>query len=174
MISRCWTGVLLARQGRPGEVADLLAAALDGVPEGNFRLHHTSFLGEQAHALGRIGRSRQALEAIDRSIAICERLNERWFFPELLRFKGEIVLAAGDRGAAALAEESFSSALDWAKRQGALSWELRAAISLARLRQAQGRNDEGRDCLAPVYGQFGEGFTTADLRTAAALLDALA
>jgi predicted ATPase/DNA-binding winged helix-turn-helix (wHTH) protein len=174
VISRCWTGVLLARQGQPGEAVDLLAAALDGVPEGNFRLHHTSFLGEQAHALGRIGRPRQALEAIDRSLAICERLNERWFFPELLRFKGEIALAAGDPGAAEAAEVSFTSALDWAKRQGALSWELRAVISLARLKQAQGRNGEGRHLLASVYGQFSEGFTTADLRSAAALLDALA
>ena len=174
VISKCWTGVLLARQGQPGEAADLLAVALHGVPEGNFRLHHTSFLGEQAHALGRVGQVHQALEAIDRSIAICERLNERWFFPELLRFKGEIVLAAGDLRATPAAEQSFRAALDWAKRQGALSWELRAAMSLARLKQAQGRTGEGRDCLAPVYGRFSEGFTTADLRTAATLLDELA
>lgn len=174
VICRCWTGVLRARQGHPNEAADLLAAALHGVPEGNFRLHHTSFLGEQAHALGRIGRPRQALEAIDKSIAICDRLNERWFFPELLRFKGEIVLGAGGPGAAASAEELFRSALEWARRQGALSWELRAATSLARLKQAQSRTGEGRDCLAPVYGRFGEGFTTEDLRTAAALLDELA
>lgn len=174
IISKCWTGVLRARQGQPGEAVDLLAAALHGIPEGNFRLHHTSFLGEQAHALGRIGRPQQALEAIDKSIAICDHLNERWFFPELLRFKGEILLGAGASGAAASAEKLFRSALDWAKRQRALSWELRAAISLARLKQVQGRTGEGRDCLAPVYDRFGEGFTTADLRTAAVLLDELA
>ena len=173
VICRCWTGVLRARQGHPDEAADLLAAALHGVPEGNFRLHHTSFLGEQAHVLGRIGRPRQALEAIDKAIAICDRLNERWFFPELLRFKGEIVLGAGGANAAASAEELFRSALGWARRQGALSWELRAATSLARLKQTQGRTGESRDCLAPVYGRFGEGFTTGDLRTAAALLDEL-
>ena len=174
VICRCWTGVLRARQGRPHEAADLLASALDGVPEGNFRLHHTSFLGEQAHALGRIRRPRQALEAIDRSIAICDRLNERWFFPELLRFKGEIVLGADGYGAAASAEDLFRSALDWARRQGALSWELRAAVSLARLRRAQGRTCEGRDTLAQVHGRFSEGFTTVDLQTATALLDELA
>ena len=169
LVAKCWKGVLRARSGHPGEAADLLAAALHGIPEGNFRLHHTSFLGEQAHALGRIGRPRQALEAIDRSIAVCDRLNERWFFPELLRFKGEIVL--GDGGpATGDAETLFQSAVALARRQGALSWELRAASSLARLRQQQGRHDAARDALAPVYDRFGEGFTTADLQTAAALL----
>jgi predicted ATPase/DNA-binding winged helix-turn-helix (wHTH) protein len=174
VISRCWAGVLRAREGHPDEAADLLDAALHGVPEGNFRLHQTSFLGEKAHALGRIGKSQQAFEAIDRSIAICDRLNERWFFAELLRFKGEIVLGADVSGGAEFAEKLFKSSLDWAKKQGALSWELRAAISLTRLKQAQGKTGEGRDCLAPVYEKFGEGFKTADLRTAAALLHELA
>ena len=174
VICRCWTGVLRARQGHPHEAADLIADALHGVPEGNFRLHHTSFLGEQAHALGRIGRPQQALEAIDRSIAICDRLNERWFFPELLRFKGEIVLGAAGPGAEASSEEWFRTALVWARRQGALSWELRASTSLALLKQTQGKIAEGRDCLAPVYGRFGEGFTTVDLQTAAALINELA
>ncbi len=173
VICRCWTGVLRARQGHPDEAADLLAAALHGVPDGNFRLHHTSFLGEQAHALGRTGRTRPALEAIDKAIAICDRLNERWFFPELLRFKAEIVLGAGDADAAASAEALFRSAIDRARRQGSLSWELRAATGLARLQQAQGRTGEARDGLAPIYRRFGEGFTTADLQTAAMLLDEL-
>ena len=63
--------------------------------------------------------------------------------------------------------------LDWARRQGALSWELRTATSLARLRQDQGRAAEARSLLQPVYDRFSEGFETADLKTAKALLDSM-
>ena len=67
------------------------------------------------------------------------------------------------------AEDHFRQALDWARRQGALSWELRAATSLARLWWRQGRGKEGFELLAPVYDRFTEGFETADLRSAKAL-----
>jgi predicted ATPase len=75
--------------------------------------------------------------------------------------------------AAAMAENHFRQALGWAKRQGALSWELRAAISLARMWRNQGRSREACELLAPVYNRFTEGFGTADLRTARVLLDTL-
>lgn len=174
LICRCWTGVLRDRQGLPKAAADLLGAALRDIPEGSFRLHHTRFLGERAHVLGRIGRPLQALEAINKAITLCERLDERWFFAELLRIKGGVILKVGSPGAATSAEEQFTSALDWAKRQGALSWELRAATSLAQLKRGHGKPGEARDLLAPVYGRFAEGFATADLRAAKALLDDLA
>jgi predicted ATPase len=72
-----------------------------------------------------------------------------------------------------VAEDHFGQALDWAGRQGALSWELRAATSLARLWHNQARSDEACELLAPVYGRFTEGFDTADLKAAKALLDDL-
>jgi predicted ATPase len=72
------------------------------------------------------------------------------------------------------AEDSFREALDWARRQGALSWELRAAMSLARLWRSQGKVQQARELLAPVYGWFTEGFDTRDLKEAKALLDELA
>ena len=80
---------------------------------------------------------------------------------------------AGIPGAGAAAEDHFRQALDWARRQGALSWELRAATSLARLRRDQGLSADATVLLQPVYGRFTEGFDTADLKAAKALLDAL-
>jgi predicted ATPase len=90
----------------------------------------------------------------------------------LLRVKGELVLLQGAAGARAAAEDHFRQALDWA-RQGALSWELRAATSLARLWRDQGRPAEGMALLQPVYDRFTEGFGTTDLKAAKALIDAL-
>jgi predicted ATPase len=92
---------------------------------------------------------------------------------ELLRVKGELHLLQGAPGAAAAAENHFRQALDWARQQGALSWELRAATSLARLLRDRDRVDEARDLLAPIYDRFTEGFGTADLQAAKRLIDAL-
>jgi predicted ATPase len=92
---------------------------------------------------------------------------------ELLRIKGELLLLQGAQDAALTAEGHFQQALDWARRQGALSWELRAAISLARLLRDQRRSADALALLQPVYDRFTEGFDTADLKTAKALLDNL-
>jgi predicted ATPase len=83
-----------------------------------------------------------------------------WLNAELLRVKGEYLLLRDVPGAAAAAEDHFRQALDWACQQGALSWELRAATSLARLWRDQARSKEARELLAPVYDRFAEGFTS--------------
>ena len=93
--------------------------------------------------------------------------------PELLRLKGELLIAL-DPGAKADAEVAFCQAIDIAQRQSSKSWELRAATSMARLWRDQGRRDEARELLAPVYGWFTEGFDTLDLKEAKALLGELA
>jgi predicted ATPase len=90
-----------------------------------------------------------------------------------VRVKGELVLLQGAAPQAAAAEDFFRQALDWARRQGALSWELRAATSLARLLRDQDRFAEALALLQPVYDRFTEGFETADLKAAKALLIAL-
>jgi predicted ATPase len=92
---------------------------------------------------------------------------------ELMRVRGELLQLQVAPGAAAVAEDHFRQALDWARRQGALSWELRAAMSLARLLGDQGRPADAIACLQPVYDRFTEGFGTADLVTAKRLLDEL-
>jgi predicted ATPase len=89
----------------------------------------------------------------------------------LLRIKGALILDEGARGAATVAEDHFLQGLDLARLQGARSWELRCATSLARLWRDQTRSKEARQLLAPVYDRFTEGFATADLRAAKALLD---
>jgi predicted ATPase len=91
----------------------------------------------------------------------------------LSRIKGEIVLQTGAPKAAATAERLFRQSIDVARRQGALSWELRAAMSLARLWRGQPRASQSRKLLAPVYRRLTEGFGTADLVAARALLASL-
>jgi predicted ATPase len=112
----------------------------------------------------------EALMLSDRALQISERIGERWFAAELYRHKGRLLLRQGHFGAA---EEFYHQALTIAKEQGAKLWELRAALSIARLRRDQGRRAEARDLLAPVYGWFTEGFETADLKEAKSLLEAL-
>ena len=126
-----------------------------------------------ADGLGKAGQIADALHAIDDAIARAERTEELWPIAELLRAKGELVLLQDGPPQAAAAKDYFQRAIDWAHRQGALLWELRAVTSLARLRRDQGRSAEALALLQPVYDRFTEGFETADLKAARALLDSL-
>jgi predicted ATPase len=151
----------------------LLRAGFDDLGEGNTAFRFSHFLSEMAAALGRAGQVADGLAAIDEAIERCQSTEEHWVMSELLRIKGELVRMPGAPGAAAAAEDHFRQALDWARRQGALSWELRAATSLARLLRDQGRSAAGLALVKPVYDRFTEGFDTADLRGAKALIDSL-
>ncbi len=102
-----------------------------------------------------------------------ETTKEKWFEAEVHRIAGEITLLSPERDAAK-AEGYFKSALAVARQQQAKSWELRAAMSMARLLRDQGKRDEARELLAPVYGWFTEGFNTLDLKEAKVLLHELA
>ena len=113
----------------------------------------------------------EALTLLDEALQIAGRTGERWLAAELHRHKGQLLLRQGHTEAAA---ELYRKALVIAEEQGAKQWELRAAASLARLRSDQGRRAEAHDLLASVYGWFTEGFDTADLKEAKALLNALA
>jgi class 3 adenylate cyclase/predicted ATPase len=112
----------------------------------------------------------EALNLMDEALQIVENTGERWFEAELYRHKGKLLLRQGHTE---VAEEFYRKALSISQEQEAKMWELRAAVSLARLRRDQGRRDEVRDLLAPVYGWFTEGFGTPDLKDAKALLDEL-
>jgi predicted ATPase len=96
-----------------------------------------------------------------------------WSLPEVLRVDAELLLWRGEPGAVASADAKLQRSLELARQQGALSWELRTAVSLARLRIGQDRPREAREALAPVYGKFTEGFATLDLRSARAILQSL-
>jgi predicted ATPase len=131
------------------------------------------FLSELAAGLGSTGQTADALIAAEQAIERAEDTEARWLLPESLRIKGELLLQQAADGAAATAEACFRQALDWARRQGALSWELRAATSLARLVRDRGRAADAMTILQPVYHRFTEGFDTADLKAAKALLNAV-
>jgi len=170
---RCFAGVLLIKRGNTGAGLKLLRSAFSRVPQNALSLLYTPFLAEIADALGRDGKAAEGLLAIDEALARSEHTEERWCVAELLRIKGELILREGAPQAARAAEEHFLRSLDWARPQGALSWELRTSTSLARLQQDQGRIAEARSLLQPVYDRFSEGFETADLKTAKAQLNLL-
>jgi predicted ATPase len=117
--------------------------------------------------------TRQTEEAVillDDAQQIAECTQALWFVAELNRRRGQLLLLQGHPEAA---EELYRKALSIAREQEAKLWELRAAVSLARLRRDQGRRAEARDLLEPVYGWFTEGFDTHDLKEAKALLSEL-
>ena len=168
---RCWSGVLLSRQGDFPGAAQLLSVALQEMPEGNSLLPYTCFHGELAFALGRSGEIMRAMEEIGKAIDASSLQEERWCLAELVRFKGEIILMSGDTRAAEAAEKEFQCALTLARYQDALSWELRAATSLARLRIANARSAEAQETLAATIRRFSEGFATRDFKEAIELLE---
>jgi predicted ATPase len=113
-----------------------------------------------------------AWRSIGEALRAAETTGERWCEAEIHRTAGEIALKLPERDAAK-AEASFARALAIARKQQAKPWELRAATNLAQLWRTQGKSDDARDLLIPVYGWFTEGFDTLDLREARALLDEL-
>ncbi len=171
-LGRALQGVLAIRRGDVDPGLRPLRAGFDEFGGAMADWLSVMFLSELAAGLGRAGRPDEGLTAAEQTIERAEHTEARWFFPELLRIKGELLLLQAADGAAE-AEAHFRQALDWARRQGALSWELRAALSYARSQGAQGHHQQAKQILAPVYDQFTEGFETADLRTARAMLDAL-
>jgi predicted ATPase len=130
--------------------------------------YYTALLARACEIAGQV---EEGLPLLDDALQIVDRTGERWFAAELNRHKGQLLLRQGHSEAA---EELYRKALSIAAEQGAKLWELRAAMSLARLHRDQGRRAEARDLLAPVYGWFTEGFDTPDLKEAKALLDELA
>jgi predicted ATPase len=126
-----------------------------------------------ARAYAEVGQFDDAWRCIGEAMAAVERTKEKWCEAELHRMAGEIALMSPERDVAK-AEACFERALAVARAQQARSWELRAATSMARLLREQGKRDEARDLLAPVYGWFTEGFDTLDLKQARTLLHELA
>ena len=159
-------GVLRIKHGDALAGLRLLRTTFGELGETRFVLRYTAFVDALAEGLAGAGQVAHGLVTIDEALARSERNEERWCLAEMLRIKGELVLLESAAKAAVAAEEHFLQALDWAHRQGALSWELRAATSLARLRHQQDRAAEARRFLAPVYDRFTEGFGTADLKAA--------
>jgi predicted ATPase len=170
---RCLKGAVQIRRGDTAHGLRSIQTALAELRQTEFMLGFTEFVGALVEGFIGTGQVIQGLVAIDDALADSERNEERWCLAELLRIKGELLLIGGVQHAAGTAEDLFLRALDWARRHGALSWELRAATTLARVWRGEGRTDDARELLAPVYSRFTEGFQTTDLKTAKALVDNL-
>jgi predicted ATPase len=165
--------VLLIKRDDVGTGFPLLRDAIDELRKTGFLHRHPGSLGAFAEASGRAGQVAQGLVAIEEALPRSERTEALWCTAELLRIKGELTLLQGAANSAGAAQDQFLTALDWARRQGALAWELRTGTSLARLWREQGRTEQAYELLAPIYDRYTEGFGTADLMSAKTLLDAL-
>jgi predicted ATPase/DNA-binding winged helix-turn-helix (wHTH) protein len=167
---RCFRGMLRIRRGDVAGGVLQLGEGVDELRQAKFVQYLTAFLLAQAEALAEMEQVEQALLAIHEALARVEQTKERWCLAEALRIRGELALPIGSRGEA---ESYFRQALECAHAQGALSWELRAATSLARLYKTQGRPAPGRAVLQPVLATFTEGLDSRDVTSAAELLRTL-
>jgi len=166
-------GMLLVRRADLAGGVSLLREGFEafGTESAGYRV--LMFLGELADVLGRNGQRAEGLAAVNDALERGERSSEGWVMAELLRVKGELLRLERTPGNANAAEGCFRKALQLAGTQAALAWELRAATSLARLWLDQRRYADGVGVLQPVYDRFTEGFETADLTAARALLGEL-
>jgi len=187
-IMQAWAPV---EQGRPEEAIEQMRQGLAALQATGTELVRPHFLALLAEALDRAGKAEEGLRVLEEALDMVHRTGERYYEAELHRLKGELLLKQSKRQAlsqtptggkahvsdespvAAQAESCFNQAIKIAQQQKAKSWELRAATSVARLYQNQGRQEEARGLLAQIYNRFTEGFATKDLREAKALLDEL-
>ena len=166
-------GWVLAMQGQSDEGIAEIRQGISAWQATGAEVGLTYYLTMLAEAYGKGGQTEEGLRVLAEALTLVNKNGECWREAELHRLKGELVLQQTVPDAPQ-AEACFQQALVIARRQQAKSWELRAAMSLSRLWQQQGKRAEARQVLAEVYGWFTEGFDTADLQEAAALLEALA
>jgi predicted ATPase len=164
-------GWALTEQGQGEEGITQIRQGLDAWRVMGERLYRPHFLALLAEAYGKVGQVEEGLGVLTETLAELETTGQRYCEAELYRVKGELRRRQAAGGGEA--EACFHQGLAVARRQQAKSLELRAAMSLARLWQQQGKRAEARELLAPIYGWFTEGFDTADLQEAKTLLEAL-
>ena len=165
-------GCLLALTGKASDAVQTITCGLSAMRSTGTTMWMPLWLSYLTRANAEIGQFDNARRCIGETMAAVETAKERWCEAEANRISGEIALLSPEPDVAK-AEAYFERALAVAREQQAKSWELRAAMSMARLWRDQGKRDEARDLLAAVYGWFTEGFDTLDLKEAKALLDAL-
>jgi class 3 adenylate cyclase/predicted ATPase len=167
------TGCLLAATGKAADAVSMITPGLNAWRQTGTTVWTPAYFSYLARAHVDLGHLDEAAHSIGEAITAVRTTKETWYEAEIHRIAGEIALRR-DVPDAAKAEACFEQALAVARAQRAKSWELRAAMSLARLKLAQGKPDAARDLLAPVYGWFAEGFETVDLKEAKSLLKTMA
>ena len=166
-------GCVLNLMGEISEAIQTISSGLDAERATGATLWIPWYASSLAHASAQAGDFDNARLWVDQAITTVERTKEKWYEAEVHRIAGEIALLLPQPDLTK-AETYFGRALAVAREQQAKSWELRAAMSLASLWRDQGKRDDARELLAPVYGWFTEGFDTLDLKEAKALLQELA
>jgi predicted ATPase len=166
-------GSVFALRGKASDAVQTITSGLMAYRSTGAIVWTPTFLLYLARAHAELGQFDEAWRRTTEAGAAVEATEERWYEAEVNRIAGEIALMSSKQDAAR-AEASFERALAVARQQQAKSWELRAAMSMARLWRDQGKPQQARELLAPVYGWFTEGFDTLDLREAKALLGELA
>jgi tetratricopeptide (TPR) repeat protein len=164
-------GDMLAQSGNAQEGIQQMRDAVDAWHSRGALISISQALGSLAAAQGLAHDLDGALSTIEQAFEFVETSGERYWEPELHRVRAGLLTTRGDEGSA---ESSLNAAIDAARRQRALSWELRAALDLGRLWQTQGKPDAARSLITEIYDRFTEGFDTPDLKEARALLDELA
>jgi predicted ATPase len=172
---RAWSllpqGWALAQQGEVTEGIAQIREGFAGFRATGAELTWPWWLATLAEACGKAGQLDEGLRAVEEALAAVQRNEEGHYEAEVYRLKGELLQETPTHQEAA--EAQFQQALAVSRRWQAKSWELRAATSLSRLWQQQGKRQAAHDLLTPIYGWFTEGFDTADLQEARALLAAL-
>jgi len=166
-------GCVLALTGKASEAVQMMTSGITAFRSTGATLWMPWYLSYLARAYAALDHFDDAWRCIGEAITAVETTKEKWCEAEVHRTAGEIALLSREPDAAK-AEAYFERALAVARQQQAKSWELRAAVSMARLWGDQGKRDAARELLAPVYGWFTEGFDTLDLKEAKTLLDELA
>jgi tetratricopeptide (TPR) repeat protein len=166
-------GCALALTGNASDAVQILTSGIAALRSTGATWGVSFYLSCLARAYADLGQFDDAWRCIGEAMTAVETTKEKWCEADIHRIAGEIVLLSPELNAAK-AEAYFERALAVARKQQAKSWELRAAMSMARLLRDQGKWAEARDLLAPVYGWFTEGFDTLDLKEAKALLGELA
>jgi predicted ATPase len=136
----------------------------------NYGLRYSAFMGAMAQGLAAIGELDEAAETVEAALDWAKANGELWYLPELLRIKGWLLHLQNLPASTRAAERLLQQAIELSRGQNALTWELKAASDLARLWQSQGQAARARRLLQPIYDRFEEGFDTAHLRAARALL----
>ena len=162
-------GELAVRRGAFAPGVALLRDAFDRCRGNGWASRYSQFLAVLAEGLAGLGHLSEALSTIETALARAQRGGELIYAPEILRTQGELLLKLGRPGPAT-AEGCFRQAIHMARQQGALLWELRATLSLARLKAQLGQREEARLALSLIYNRFTEGFESGDLRAARRLL----
>jgi predicted ATPase len=169
-MARCLEGKLLVQRGETARGVAVLREAIGSFGAAQQSLHYFGFVSDLVEALTAEGAMNEAEATLEQALLRSEQSGVKWHVAELLRVRGQLRLSRDGNVGANHARHDFEAAIELARDQGAFLWELRAALSLARLDTAHGRASQARSLLRGVFDRVTEGFGTVDVQAAQRLL----